>query len=363
MEPFSYNILIKYKDVDMNRDLPEVLRKFASNLSFKPKPYNSKHKSKSSWKKISRPMKSWIIDKTGMSAEDKLYSQIISILNKLSNSNFKELTADFEKLEIKTEEHLKKSIDLIFKKAVMESKYNEIYAKLCHELSPYFIEIKHVSNAVVVKIVEDVVEDGDGDGVEDGDGDGDEDEYEDEYEYEDEDVDENVDVNVDEDVDVDVDVDEDVLEHDTVSTIKVYFRELLLNKCQYMFEKGVSFETELENGDIDTTQSIFKFKDHVLGCTRFIGELYNVGLLTDKIIYSCFLILFAKVNEKKAYSIDCICTLMETVGKKFSLSATIEVNMLFKKLHGVKDSRKVNKRDKFALMDLIDMRRIRRWKN
>ena len=280
----SYDELIKYKD--LNKEMHPDLRQFASNLSYKPK--QSRHKknnnNNNNWRKVDQKFKNnWLLDnKINQSDDDKLYSQIKGILNKISESNFNELANDFIQLEIKTKDNLIALVDIIFKKAIVESKFNDVYAKLCYELASYYIE-----------------QEGD----------------------------------------------------------KIYFRELLLNKCQQMFEESVSLNKDLEEEENET----FKFKEHVLGCVKFIGELYNINLLTNKIIYSCFLILISKINLGKAYSIDCICALMETVGKNFSATAKKESSTLFDKFEKLKNNDRIDKKDTFAIMDLLDLKKKNKW--
>jgi hypothetical protein len=276
----SYTELLKYKD--LNKEMHPALRNFASNLTCKSKP--PRHRNKNNWRRIDQRFKNnWLLDsKLNQTEDQKLYDQVRGILNKLSESNFNELADELIQLEIKNRDNLMTIVDIIFKKAIIESKYNEIYAKLCYELAPY-----HIRN----------------------------------------------------------------------NKSKVYFRELLLNKCQKMFEEGVSLSKDIEQRETST----FKFKEHVMGCMRFVGELYNNGLLTDKIVYNCFLILMSKVNLNKAYSIDSICTLMETVGDGFSSNAKKEFNLLFKKFDELKDNPKIEKKEKFALMDLLDLKQDKKW--
>jgi translation initiation factor 4G len=288
-ELVSYQQLLKYKD--MNKEMHPELRDFASNLSYKVKPIKIKNRSNSNWKKMNTQFKNnWLTEsKFNQTDDQKLYSQIRSILNKLSGSNFNELANELIQSDIKNKNNLNTLVEIIFKKAIMETKFNDIYAKLCFELSPYHI-----------------------------------------------------------------DIDEE----------KVYFRELLLNKCQHTFEECISLDNRDDTHSDEDEEDIIdtmKFKEHVLGCMRFIGELYNNNLITNKIIYNCFLILFSKINFNKAHCIDSICTLMETVGKKFFTLVRSDGEILFKKINELKNNNKINKKDKFALMDLIDLKNDKKW--
>lgn len=129
---------------------------------------------------------------------------------------------------------------------------------------------------------------------------------------------------------------------------KVYFRELLINKCQMMFTESISISK-------DTNNTTLKTKEQVIGCITFIGELYNNELLTDKVIFSCFKILFVKVGTNKEYIIDSLCTLIKVVGKNFSDRCKEESQMCHVKFTALKDSKDISMKDKFNIMDVLDM--------
>ena len=131
---------------------------------------------------------------------------------------------------------------------------------------------------------------------------------------------------------------------------KVYFRELLIKKCQNMFVECISIDT------LDELSPNFKRKSEVLGCVMYVGELYNQNLLTDKIINSCFKLIFAHIELKKIFIIDILCTFIKTVGKKFSKSSPNDTKIIFNNLSNLKDSKAIELKEKFAIMDLIDMK-------
>ncbi len=129
---------------------------------------------------------------------------------------------------------------------------------------------------------------------------------------------------------------------------KVYFRELLINKCQMMFTESISISKDMNN-------TALKTKEQVIGCITFIGELYNNELLTDKVIFSCFKILFVKVGTSKEYIIDSLCTLIKIVGKNFSVRCKEESKMCYVKFTALKDSKDISMKDKFSIMDVLDL--------
>ena len=135
---------------------------------------------------------------------------------------------------------------------------------------------------------------------------------------------------------------------------RIFFREILINKCQIMFMETISIDTDSPGGSL-------KNREQILGCISFIGHLYNNDLLTKKIIYNCFQLLFLKVNLNKAYIIDSLCLLLNTVGLNFSKKCPEETEICFFKLDKLKDSPEISKKDKFSIMDILDKRN--KWCN
>lgn len=138
---------------------------------------------------------------------------------------------------------------------------------------------------------------------------------------------------------------------------QVFFRELLISRCQTMFTECSSFEPNVPNKMLIT-------KEIAIGCMVFIGELYNMDLLTNKIINSCFLLLIMKVGQNKPFIIDTICALMKASGEIFSQKAQRDIKIIFEKLENFvngKDKIQLSNKDKFALMDLFDIKKANKW--
>jgi len=216
-----------------------------------------------------------ITNKLKQNDEEKLYSQFRSILNKLSDSNFDALAKELISQEINKPEHLIKLTDFIFNKAVIETKFSVMYAKLAKELSGYCVK--------------------DADKV-------------------------------------------------------IYFRELLIGKCQAMFNDNIS--TDNENN---------VSKDLAVGCMIFIGELYNCGLMTNKIINSCLLLLLMKIDKNKSFLINCLTALTKTVGNLFAEKCPNETKLVFDKIEKLITSGTLQPKDRFAFMDLCDLKKAQGW--
>lgn len=216
----------------------------------------------------------WILAaKFNQDGEEKLYSDFTGILNKISKNNWKELAIEIKELNIDSDEHLIKLVELIFSKAISEPKFTNLYIKMSNEL---------------------------------------------------------------------MDLDN--------------FKSHLLRKCQNSFGCAIMMDKLIE----ETENSEFKFKEHITGCMVFIGELYNNGMLEDKIISSCLLRILMSINLKKAYAIDNLCSLIKVVGKKFSKNSLKDMNKYIEQVEDLIHS-DIDIKDKFALMDIIDCKNKQGW--
>ncbi|ARF11724.1 eukaryotic translation initiation factor 4G [Klosneuvirus KNV1] len=134
----------------------------------------------------------------------------------------------------------------------------------------------------------------------------------------------------------------------------IYFRELLINKCQSMFNECISFDPTVQGKRLIT-------KEIAVGCMTFIGELYNHELLTGKIINSCFLLLLMRAEQNKSFVIESINTLMKVAGNMFNSKSKQEGIVIFDKVNGLIKSNKLPNKEKFALMDLMDLKNKNKW--
>ncbi len=130
---------------------------------------------------------------------------------------------------------------------------------------------------------------------------------------------------------------------------RFFFRDILVSECQQTFNACIS-DKEIS-------------KDIATGCIRFIGDLYNNELLTNKIICSCFMLLLQKINNSgpNDYIIDAICDLFKTVGKIFITKCVQETEFIFQKIDIAIKSGKLCNKDRFALMDITDMKKANKF--
>jgi translation initiation factor 4G len=88
------------------------------------------------WKR--HEARNWLTDnKRNRDDDEKLYSQMRSILNKLSDDNFIVLVEEIKKLNLNDTIHIDKLSEFVFNKALIEPKFCVSYAKLTYEFACY----------------------------------------------------------------------------------------------------------------------------------------------------------------------------------------------------------------------------------
>ncbi|AYV78214.1 MAG: eukaryotic translation initiation factor 4G [Edafosvirus sp.] len=281
---YPIDIFMKYRE--FNIDIPVELLGLVDRNK-RPLKQKREHREGGSagiWRKIDPRFKnSWITtNKLNQDVDEKLYSSMRGILNKLSADNFDKLIDELMSLSITSKEHLDELATIIFHKAISEQTFSIMYAKLCNKLLPYYIE-----------------KEGDSAGA---------------------------------------------------SGQKIFYREFLLNKCQEMFESCTS---KHDPNDIS--------KERILGCIVFIGELYNANILTNPIIYGCFLTLMVNITKQCVYSLDSLCTLMTIVGKEFCKKDKIKADHCLKKMEQLLESTEISMRERFMIRDVIDKKVKEHW--
>lgn len=147
-------------------------------------------------------------------------------------------------------------------------------------------------------------------------------------------------------------------------------RRLLLTTCQKEYEKGWSDKVPLDTGDAPLEMMseeyyiLAKAKRRGLGLVKFIGQLYLLGMLTDKVIISCLSGLSKNVEDPSEDSLESLAELLQAIGLKFS---EVERNrgllqMVFENIQKILDNVKLSSRIKFKLMDLQDLKKAN-WKS
>jgi len=263
-------------------------------------------------------------DAPGAEGDDleELKKKVRAILNKLTPQKFETLVKQFQELPIDKKEKMESAMELVFEKAVDEPAFSVAYAQMCHNLAQREIN------------------------------DGDE---------------------------------------------KVKFRTILIRRVQKEFDhdymKDVDMELKKKSEDTSVSEEERKrareefetqerkARKRSLGNIRFIGELYNLQLLTLNIMHDCVNKLISKTDEE---SLECLCKLITTVGSQFDKETNVvlanqkegkisntkmvksypsvrAISVYFDRMHFIIEKRTTSSRVRFLMQDVIDLKKAS-WK-
>jgi len=105
------------------------------------------------------------------------------------------------------------------------------------------------------------------------------------------------------------------LDTSTTSGKPITFKELLINWCKEVFESKSDVETEGLTAR-EAMRAVDKDKTRALGTIRFLGELYNKGLLPEQMMHACLRGFLLDVDTPEEQELECLCKLIMTVGKR-----------------------------------------------
>lgn len=160
------------------------------------------------------------------------------------------------------------------------------------------------------------------------------------------------------------------------------FRKYLLNRCQEDFERGwVAKETtaaaaaakasddqaikaanEKKGGDESELYSeeyyaAQKAKRQGLGLIKFIGELFKLQMLTERIMHECVKKLLGNVENPEEEEIESLCQLLKTVGQQLDVpKARAHMDVYFTRMKELCKSLNVSPRMQFMLQVTTDVR-------
>ncbi|KPM46176.1 Eukaryotic translation initiation factor 4 gamma [Neonectria ditissima] len=152
------------------------------------------------------------------------------------------------------------------------------------------------------------------------------------------------------------------------------FRKYLLNRCQEEFERGWTTnlpEPKEVEGDSKKPGEAALLSDEYyiaaaakrrgLGLVQFIGELYKLGMLTERIMHECVHKLVDYKGVPDETEIESLSKLLRTIGA--NLDATEKgrpmMDAYFQRIQTMADLPDLPSRLRFMLMDVVDLRRAR----
>ncbi|KAI8828524.1 hypothetical protein BJ741DRAFT_419988 [Chytriomyces cf. hyalinus JEL632] len=240
--------------------------------------------------------------------------KVKGLLNKLTIEKFDSISNNFLELPITNPILLKKIIDIVYDKAVDEAFFQNMYGRLCQKLSSELPK-KHTW-----------------------------------------------------------------IDMDSKNNI---FRRLLLNKCQEEYESSAKWTKEDNAGEESRQERVKRLNDmsseekekyaldqfergkvkrRVLGNMTFIGELFKLNMITEKIMHMCMHALLDEVTNPEEEEVECTCKLMMTIGERLDHEKVKQtMDVYFNRIKALSINVKLSSRIRFMLQDLIDLRK-NKWK-
>lgn len=144
------------------------------------------------------------------------------------------------------------------------------------------------------------------------------------------------------------------------------FRKYLLNRCQEEFERG--WKINLPEKPEGVTEEIAMMSDEYyaaaaakrrgLGLVKFIGELYKLGMLTERIMHECVKKLVDYEGIPDEAEVESLTSLLRTIGASLDVSEKGHVMMdaYFGRITMMIETPNLPSRLRFMLMDVVDLR-------
>ncbi|KAL8952005.1 MAG: hypothetical protein Q9222_002051 [Ikaeria aurantiellina] len=145
------------------------------------------------------------------------------------------------------------------------------------------------------------------------------------------------------------------------------FRKYLLTRCQTEFERGWKVnlpekpEGESEEAVMlsDEYYAAAAAKRRGLGLVRFIGELYKLSMLTERIMHECVKKLVDYEGMPDEAEVESLTSLLKTIGANLDASDKGRqlMDIYFTRIQVMIDTPGLASRLKFMLMDIGDLRK------
>jgi len=132
-----------------------------------------------------------------------------------------------------------------------------------------------------------------------------------------------------------------------------------LNRCQEEFENKLSRDGWDKLSEEERTLLDFKARKRMLGNIKFIGELFKLKMLTEKIMHAC---IQALLSNPMPEDIEALCKLMETIGKDLDHDkARHLMDQYFMVMRDLQGNTALENRIRFMLRDVLELR-DNRWR-
>ena len=132
---------------------------------------------------------------------------------------------------------------------------------------------------------------------------------------------------------------------------------------------------EAKRQDKVAAEAEVKARKRMLGNIIFVGQLYRFGVLTEGVMHSCIKTLLEETENPRSEDVECLCKLLTTVGRPMDSSQRSQkstdektghvstvltkdlMDVYFKRIDALGKNEALDVRHRFMLRDLIDLRR------
>ncbi|KAI1306316.1 hypothetical protein F5Y03DRAFT_394558 [Xylaria venustula] len=148
------------------------------------------------------------------------------------------------------------------------------------------------------------------------------------------------------------------------------FRKYLLNRCQEEFQRGWKIQLpEPKEGEEKKDGATVLLSDEYyqaaaakrrgLGLIQFIGELYKLGMLTERIMHECVRKLVDYQGIPDEAEVESLCKLLRTIGGNLDAAEKGKPMMdaYFQRIQSMIELTGLPSRLQFMLMDVVDLRK------
>ncbi|KAI5476427.1 translation initiation factor eIF-4F [Pseudohyphozyma bogoriensis] len=128
-------------------------------------------------------------------------------------------------------------------------------------------------------------------------------------------------------------------------------------------ESGKTPSSEEKEAELlsDEYYAAQKAKRRGLGLVRFIGELYRLQMLTERIMHECIKKLLSNTDNPEEEDVESLCRLLTTVGSGLDVpKAKQHMDIYFQRMKMISNSPKVSSRIRFMILDVVELR-ADRW--
>ncbi|KAH9919363.1 armadillo-type protein [Fomitopsis serialis] len=147
------------------------------------------------------------------------------------------------------------------------------------------------------------------------------------------------------------------------------FRKYLLNRCQEDFERGWAAHSTAESDRSRDTApranedypARWTARRLGLGLIKFMGELFNVRLIPERIMHECVKKLLRNIENPEEEEIESLCMLLTTAGALLDIpKARLHMDVYFERMRGLTRNPNVSPRMQAMLQNVVELRE-REW--